>query len=62
MTLEERFRNLIFNGVQDFGGKVPPLGIFTDPVTQSSFSVPLDQPIGPALDELRRIWGEEVTP
>jgi len=60
MTIEQRLRQLVFNGVQEFDGKAPALGIFTDPVTRSSFAVRLDHPIGPALDELRRIWGEDL--
>lgn len=58
MTELDRYRNLVFCGVQDFGGSTPKMGIFHDPVTQSSFSVLIDAPLGPSLDELKRIWGE----
>lgn len=59
MTIEQRLRQLVFCGVQEFGGKSPALGIFQDTVTDSSFCVPLGEPIGPAFDKLCRIWGEK---
>lgn len=60
MNLEERLRKLVFHGMQEFGGVVPAVGLFTDPVTKSSFSIQIDHQVGPALDTLRRTWDEEI--
>lgn len=60
MTNEERLHGLIFHGLQEFDGKFPPYGLFTDPLTHSTFSVGIDEPIGPALDRLREVWERDL--